>query len=638
MALGLVALVLWSYWPALRGGLLWDDDAHLTRPELRSWDGLVRIWTDLTATQQYYPVLHSAFWLEHRLWGDATLPYHLLNMALHALACLLLVAVLRRLWPGGASYGFRVSSAGITSPDPRPETQNFARVGDAAWLAGFLFAVHPVAVESVAWISEQKNTLSLVFYLAAGLAYLRFDRSRSGWAYAGAFALYALAVGTKSVTATLPAALLVVLWWQRGTLSFRRDVLPLAPWLAFGVGAGLFTAWVEYTFIGAQGGEFDLTAWQRVLLAARIASFYVGKLLWPADLMFIYPRWDAARSAGSWWPWLLGLLGVTLACWRIRHRNRGLLAGWLFFLGSLVPALGFVNVYPFRFSYVADHFQYLPSLGLIALLAAGLTWVQLRAGGPASAGEAGSAVDGATRRLRRFARPGVWLVPLLALLTYRQAEQYRDVETLFRTTLARNPGCWMAHLNLGVHLAKTPATKPAAIEHFRATLALLPDCAEAHYNLANELVRVGAGGAEAIHHYLRALAAKPDYAQAHYNLALQLQQIPGREAEALRHLAATVRIDPTHARAHNNLGILLAATPSRLEEAIAHFEAAVNLQPDFSVARANLASAYNDLAIHRAQLGRLDEAVRHVTRALTVDPSLAPARRNLELLRAQVGR
>src|SRR6185312_9465318 len=223
--------------------------------------GLGQIWTRPGATQQYYPVVHSAFWLEHRLWGDATLGYHLLNVLLHVTAACLLAAVLRKLAVPGA------------------------------WLAAFLFALHPVAVESAAWISEQKNTLSTVFYLLAALAYLRFDARRTAGAYALGLLCFLLALFTKSVTATLPAALLLVLWWKRGRLEGRRDVRPLLPWLAAGLAAGAFTAWVERHFVGAQGPAYVLDLPQRCALSGRIIWFYLGKLAWPARLTFIYPHW-----------------------------------------------------------------------------------------------------------------------------------------------------------------------------------------------------------------------------------------------------------------------------------------------------------------------------------------------------------
>ena len=322
----ILGLTFACYWPALNGGLVWDDSAHVTRAELQSGAGLWRIWSDPHATQQYYPLLHSAFWIEHRLWGDATLGYHLANVLQHATAACLLVLILRRLNVPGAR------------------------------VAGLLFAVHPVCVESVAWISEQKNTLSLVFYLTAALAYLRFDRDRrhpsAHRAYLLASLLFILALLTKTVTATLPAALLVVFWWRRGRISWRRDVVPLVPWFVLAIASGLFTAWVERRLIGAEGAAFDLTLAQRCLLAGRAIWFYLGKLLWPVHLVFVYPRWDVKTAAAGWTGYLALSVLVTAALWILRRRMRGPLAAWLFFVGSLFPALGFLNVYPFLFSCV----------------------------------------------------------------------------------------------------------------------------------------------------------------------------------------------------------------------------------------------------------------------------------------------
>jgi hypothetical protein len=331
-----------AYWPALKGGLLWDDDHHVTQASLQSWEGLGRIWFELGATQQYYPILHSAFWVEHRLWGDAVLGYHLVNVFLHATNACLLLALMRRLEINGA------------------------------WLAAFLFALHPVHVESVAWIAEQKNTLSLVFYLLAALTYLRFrlQQHRSYWYLATG--LFVLALLTKSVTATLPAALLVIFWWQQSRLEFRTDIAPLVPWFILGAASGLFTAWVERNVIMANGAAFDFSWVQRGLLAGRVVWFYVLKLLWPTSLIFTYPRWTVDVHAFGQYLYLLGLFCLWGGLFWLRRFSRGPLTALLIFGGSLLPVLGFFNVYPFIFSYVADHFQYLASVSMIVLVAVGL--------------------------------------------------------------------------------------------------------------------------------------------------------------------------------------------------------------------------------------------------------------------------
>src|SRR5882724_8340241 len=253
----LVLLVtLIAYLPALTGEFLWDDMGHVTRPDLQSWYGLWRIWFEVGATQQYYPLLHSACWIEHGIWGDATIGYHLINVLWHATSACLLAAFLRRLAIPGAV------------------------------LAALVFSLHPVCVESVAWISEQKNTLSTVFCLAAALAWLRFEDERRPARYAIAILFFLAALLTKTVTATLPAALLVVAWWRRGRLSWRDDVQPLLLWLILGLAAGLGTAWLESAQIGAGGGDFALGALERGLLAGRVVWFYLGKLLWPFGLTF----------------------------------------------------------------------------------------------------------------------------------------------------------------------------------------------------------------------------------------------------------------------------------------------------------------------------------------------------------------
>ncbi len=590
--LGLAVLCVLAYYPAIHGGFLWDDEAHVTKAELRPAAALGRIWFELGATQQYYPVLHSAFWVEHRLWGDTAAAYHWLNLLLHATAAGLLVRVLQRLAIPGA------------------------------WLAGLVFALHPVGVESVAWISEQKNTLSAVFYLLAVLAYLRFDEARGDAApsaaspapdrawrtYALATVFFVLAILTKSVTATLPAALLVLAWWRRGALSWRRDVAPLLPWFALGIAAGLCTAWVERKFIGAAGTAYDLNALQRCLLAGRVVWFYLGKLLWPAQLSFVYPRWTIDAAAAWSYAGGLAALAVLAGLWRLRHRSRGPLAGALFFGGTLFPALGFFNVYPFIYSYVADHFQYLACLGVIVPVAAGLTLAL--AARPAWA---------------RRAIPAA-LVGVLGLLTWRQAHDYRDNVTLYRATLARNPGAWMAAYNLGMELAARGETD-AAIASYRAALHLRPGYAEAHGNLGMALLAQPDKKAEAIAQLETAVRLKPELWQAENNLANTLATMPGREDEAIQHYQAVLRQHPEKAEIQMNLGIALLGRANRQVEAIGHLESAVRTNPDLWQAHYVLAHELLSLPDRRA------EAIPHLEAVLRLNPGFTPARELLDQLR-----
>jgi tetratricopeptide (TPR) repeat protein len=571
-----------AYFPALRGGMVWDDDAHITAPELRPLAGLGRIWTVLGSTQQYYPVLHSAFWVEHRLWGDAMLGYHLTNVLLHVLAAGLVVAAMRRLALPGA------------------------------WLGGFLFALHPVAVESVAWISEQKNTLSAVFYLSAGLAYLRFDQRRQPAFYWLALGCYVLALLTKTVTATLPAALLVIFWWQRGRLSWRRDLGPLLPWLALGVAAGAFTAWVEWTFIGAHGAAFTLSTAQRILIAGRALGFYVGKLAWPVNLIFIYPRWQVDPRVAWQWLYPLGaLMLMAMLVWLSRAAFwgcRGLLAGALFFAGTLFPVLGAFNVYPFIFSFVADHFQYLARLGVLVPVAAGLTrWADTLAAN------------------RRFTL-GVILVGALGVLTWRDSRDYRDADTLNRATLVRNPGSWLSHYNLGVSLEHQSGGLAEAVAEYQATVEIEPGFADAHNNLGGALWRWKGDRDGALAEYRTALRLRPDDARIHSNLANLLALVPETRPEAIAEFRTALRLDPALAEAHFNLANELAKDPRSPSEAIAHYRAALQIRPSY-------AGAYQNLGILLAGLpDRLPEAIAALRSSLRLEPANARFHQNLGIV------
>ncbi len=633
MVLATFALVLACYWPALHGALLWDDPAHVTRPDLRSWAGLARIWFEPGATQQYYPVLHSAFWVEHRLWGDRTIGYHLANIFLHALSCCLLAWALRRAWPDTGAVGGNAAGAKSGLP-PGFE-----------WLAAWIFAVHPVCAESVAWISEQKNTLSLAFYLAAGIAYLNFSKRRRLGSYLGASVLFGLAIGTKTVTATIPAALLLVLWWRQGRLGWKRDIAPLIPWFVAAAVAGLCTAWIERRLIGAEGGSFELTALQRVLLASRVVWFYLAKLVWPVDLAFFYERWDVAAATARWIGYLGAAIAVTAALWALRRRARGPLVAWLFFVGSLFPALGFFNVYPFLFSYVADHFQYLACAGFSAAAAGGLAIALAKLRRPIQLLLAGMS--------------GAALVAL-AVLAHGQSRLYVDNVTLFREAVARTPGSWMAHHILANALSKLPGHRAEAIAEYEDALRLSPDYPDSHLGLAVELSATAGRESEAIAHYQRAIQLRPQYiearndlgielaktpgrlpeaiaqyeialrlnpnfAEAHLNLANALIRIPGRQEEAFTQFADAIRIKPDSAQAHRDFGRALSGVPGRQVEAIAQLEEAWRLRPDYL-------DALNGAAVLYAREGRFDEARARWEKALQIAPDYEEARKNLRVL------
>ena len=633
-----IPITLLAYQPVWHGAFLWDDDGHVTKEGLRSVSSLWRIWFEPGATQQYYPVVHTAFWLQRRLWDLNTTGYHVVSIVLHAISAGLFVTILRRL--------------DVRLP--------------AALLAGAIFALHPVHVESVAWISELKNTLSGVFYLVAALLYLQFDERRdgrraAGW-YWGALGAFVLALLSKSVTATLPAGLLVVFWWRRGRLEWRRDVRPLLPFFATGVAAGAMTIWMERTFIGAEGAQFDFTLIERVLIAGRATCFYLASLVWPANLAFSYERWAVSQT--FWWQYLfpVAVLLAMAALWRIRHQTRAPLAALLYFGVTLGPALGFVNVYPFAYAFVADHFQYLASLGIIALAA-------------------GAAMAMADRWGSRVPRASLWVaiavVLPLALVTWRDAHAWVGKEVLYRTTIARSPDAWLAHNNLAAMLleGQTPDVTEA-LARAKDAVRLAPDRAATHFNLglAYEAAGDHTAAADAYrtaieratpaeHTGTRVALARESLARAEVNSGISLlrsgrpdeaalrlarvlaqfpQSVEGRFAlglafeqrrqfqEAAAEFSRVVALAPSHVEAHRHLGRAL-HTLGRREEAVPAYRAALAIDPDS-------ADTHNDLGVALAELGRFREAEPHFAEALRLNPGDAQAQNNLVRTRQQIAR
>ena len=421
-------------------------------------------------------------------------------------------------------------------------------------------------------------------------------------AYVAALGLVIVALLSKTVTATLPAGLLVVFWWPRGRLDWRRDVGPLVPFFVLGAVSGLFTAWAERKLIGAEGAEFEFTLVERGLIAGRVVWFYLGKLVWPANQAFIYPRWEIDQGDGWLYFYPLAAAGLLIGAWLYRNRSRAPLAALLFFGGTLFPVLGFFNVYPFRYSLVADHFQYLASLGIISLLAACLTLglARWRPGWAKSGLALGLAIAG-----------------ILGVLTWRQCWQYKDVETLYRETLRRNPTCWLALNNLGNVLIGRGRPEEA-LEYLQAALRLKPDYPECQNNWGNALQALGRPE-EAIEHYQAALRFRPEYASAHNNWGSSLQALD-RLPEAIEHYRLAIRIKPEYAEAHNNLCNALHRL-GRSREAADHARRALELNPDY-------AEAHNNLAIALISLGNLPAAIEHCREVARLKPEFAEARLN----------
>ena len=622
----IVLLTVVAYIPALRGGFIWDDDNYVTNNQtLHSVEGLRQIWLNPEATVQYYPLTFTVFWIEYHLWGLHPFGFHLLNVLLQAANALLFWRLLSRLNVPGA------------------------------WWAAAVFALHPVHVMSVAWITELKNVLSGVFFLTALLLYLRScgldgnpagQRSDRRWLYGMAMAMYLCALLSKTATSILPVAILSILWWKKGRIG-RKDAVAVVPFFVIAILLGGFTIWLERFEKGASGREFALSFADRFLVAGRSFWFCLGKLVWPTRLMFIYPRWQI--DATAIWPYLfpLGTIALLVTLWWARRWvGRAPLAAMVYF-SLAFPVLVMVQVlYMMRYSFVADHWQYLGSMSVIPL-------------GVGGAVTAWQRWNGSHRKVGMIA--GALVLIALGMLSWRQCESYRDSETLWRDTLAKNPHSWMAHNNLGTVFAGQGRLSEANSE-YREALRIKPDHATAHNNLGSVLVRLGKTQ-EAIDQYEQALRFEPDYSEAHNNLGLVLMQV-GRTPEAIKHFEQALKIKRDNAEYYNNLEVALQKTggnrgaigyleqavrlrpedpernfrlgvalgqAGRLPEAVGYFERALQNKPDY-------AEAHYNLGVTLARMGRVPEAMAHWEQALQLKPDYAEAHYNLGVILEQEGR
>ena len=610
-------LVAASYFPALQNGFVWDDRAFTEADPVRELPGLWRIWfspQDLRNEGHYWPLVYTTFWLEHKLWGYAPAGYHAVNVLLHFANTLLVWRVLARLAVPGA------------------------------WAAAAVFAVHPVHVEAVAWVIGRKDLLATLFYLSAVLAWLRFDEgsrptSRPG-CYVLALALFAAGLLCKSIGVTLPVVLAVLLWWKRGGAT-GADLLRLAPF--FAVGIGIVAADLSYY---EEILSIDYTMAERVLIAAHALWFYLGKLLWPAGLVVIYPHWEASTSDLFAWGYVIAAAAVAAALWLLRHRiGRGPLAGALFFAVTLSPVLGFVDYGYMQFSFVADRYQYLAGIGPLVVLA-----------GIAAHGAAG--LRGAVRW--GAAGGAAVVLVLLGALTWRQAGVWRDELTFFNHVIAHNPQARDAHLNLAKALFESGRAQEA-LAAARTAVRQRPDAIKAHYSAA--LILLHLGRAEEAERRLRhALDLNPDNHAVQHATGLALSRL-GRLGEAQRHHRRALEIEPRYPQAHVSLGGILMDL-GRLEEAELHLGRALELAPRRSGSRMILAALkfrrqrYEEaLDLYRSvagmepgnamawsgagaalhYLGRHEEALRSIDRALALDPALEEARANREAIRRAVG-
>jgi tetratricopeptide (TPR) repeat protein len=582
----LVTAVVLAYQPVWHAGFIWDDDVYITDNQLlTSPGGLKRIWFSLDSPSQYFPLTYTTFRLERTLWGLNPAGYHWNNLLLHAMNALLVWRLLKELGVPGA------------------------------WLAAGIFALHPVQVESVAWITERKNVLSLFFSLLALLAWVVFVEERGKrWRryYFLSLFIFALALFSKTTACTLPAALLLVLWLQ-GKPVDRVRLVQVLPFLLLGMGMGLVTVWWERYHQGTQGALFSYGPVERLLIASHAVWFYLGKLVWPVNLTFSYPRWTINPADPFAYGWLVAGAGAGVVIYFARRfAGRGIEAAAVFYVATLSPMLGFIMLYTFRYASTADHYQYVASIGPIALAAAGMTMA-----------------FGFFEKRKFFLGPalGGTLLLVLGLLTWQQCGMYADEETLWRATIARNPGSFLAHTDLGVALFKKGQVDEA-IAHYQRALEIEPDDALAHVNFGVALSKKGQVE-EAVAHYQKALESRPNDALAHYNLGSILAQ-QGRVDEAIAHLKRALEIKPDYAEACSNLGNAL-LQEGRVDEALEQFQRALEIKPDDATVHNNFGNAL-------LQKGQVDEAIIHYRKAMEIKPDSADACCNLGNALLQRGR
>jgi protein O-mannosyl-transferase len=408
-ALTVIIACFAAYIPAMKAGFIWDDDYYVTNnPLLTVPGGLYRIWTSGAVTSQYFPLTYTTFWFEHRLWGFNPVGYHVVNVAIHIINSLLLWLVLRRLSVPGA------------------------------WFASAVFALHPVQVESVAWVTERKNLLMLLFSLLSFLCWLKvvLDNKQGQKAillYLVSLFLFALALFGKTTACMLPVAMLLILWLKRVPLSARR-ILQIVPFFVMAVGIGLFVMWWEKYHQGTGKLNLDLSLPARFLIAGRALWFYLFKLFWPVNLTFSYPRWNIDPAAIRQYLWPAASILMIAFAWLFRKRfGRAPLTAILFFTVTLFPVLGFFSLFTFMYTFVADHYQYAACIGPIALVAAGGALL-MRKSAPAI----------------KIIVPLIAGVVLLTLgsLTFRQSRIYTDKMSLWQDTVNKNPDSSLAHAQL----------------------------------------------------------------------------------------------------------------------------------------------------------------------------------------------
>lgn len=584
--------VIAGFWPAIHSSYIWDDNNYVTENyTLRTFDGLKRIWTDTSATPQYYPLVHTGFWLEFQAWGLSPRGYHITNVVLHLLNSVLVWLILSRL---------KLPGAGV---------------------AGIVFAVHPVHVESVAWITERKNVLSGFFYLAAMLLFItrvihsendsdepkesvisldnRFSRLRSVTFVVLVLGLYVCALLSKTVTASLPVAFLIIIWWKRQHIQ-RYQIILITLMFLVGIPLGLTTAYLEKHHVGASGAAWDYSLLERLFIASGAIQFYLQKLVFPWPIVFVYGHWPTDMNV-----WNLGCVLLVIAAFSIGifFRWRAFLACFIFFCVSVFPALGFIDVFPMQYTFVADHYIYLASLGPIVFLICGLA---AKMGGYSPSAQ------------KRFATGAVLLIGVLVIRTHIECFKFQNEQALWVDTIQKNPRCQMAYVNLG-NLLRMQGNVTDAEQLYRRAIELEPNDPTANVNLA--ALRYLSGHHDEARRILnKVVAANPENDLVLYNLAILLQET-GEHERALKLLRKAVHSVPENAPAQNALGLML-KQQGQLDEALDCFQLACRHAPESPDFWTN----YGSTLLENEQMQKAKAALN---RAIELQPGHAVAHANL---------
>ncbi len=598
----IILAVFIAYFPSINGGFVLDDRVLTENELIKAPNGLIYFWCS-TEAPDFWPMTNSTFWIEWRLWGRHPGGYHAVNLILHITESLLIWIILRKLSIPGA------------------------------FLVAVIFAVHPVNVESVAWIAQRKNAMAMLFFLLSILWYLKADSSAvrqkpsasrfpksdvssfilhpssfGAW-YWLSLAAFILAMLSKGSVAILPVLLLGIVWWRRPLTI--GDLARIGPFLMVGTLLTVVNLWFQTH--GAESVVRTAGFIERLLGACGAVWFYLYKAILPIDLAFVYPRWRIETGNLLWWLPLLATAAGTTLLWLYRKGwSRPFLFAWGFFLTALLPVMGFTNVGFMKYSLVADHYQHLAIIGVVALSSAGISQWRERAG---------------NKRRRLPTAVALAAVCALAFLTWRQSGLYHGPITLYKATLEKNPECSMAHYNLGRELAQLGQMREAA-EQFRQALIIDPDYADAENNLGFALDHMGQT-AEAIEHYRKALQLNPNYAEAHNNWGVALF-VSGRPHEAIEHYKQALLLKSGYAEAYSNMGNALKSL-GRYQEAIEQYRKALHANP-------NYADAYNNLGNAYKSLGQYQLAIEQYKKALSLNPDLPETYNNLGVALVQIGR